>query len=288
MNPPFVAQVTPPATSAGPAYWFIFAGFRLLVYQEAGMARMPRVDDVDALGITAVRRQYLGFINQDPIIHCYSAEAAAETEPPAGLAFMNLRQLFGVLDETYFWLAGRAVQIVDWDRTHQFCGRCGHRTEDQPHERAKICPQCQHTSYPRLSPAMIVRVTRQGENGPEMLLARAHRFPPGLYSVLAGFVEPGESLEECVRREVREEVGIDVTNIRYFGSQPWPFPNSLMIAFTAEYEGGDIQLEESEMADAGWYTAANLPQIPPPISIARRLIDDFLAVCREKENLATD
>jgi NAD+ diphosphatase len=191
------------------------------------------------------------------------------------MALMGLRRLYGRLDESLIWLAGRAVQLVDWERTHQFCGRCGAPTHTAPNERVKLCPHCGHTSYPRLSPAMIVRVTREGRNGREILMARNKRAKIPMYSVLAGFVEPGETLETCVRREVREEVGVEVENIRYFGSQPWPFPNSLMIAFTADYAGGEIVLQESELVDAQWFTADNLPPYPPPMSIANRLIEDF-------------
>jgi NAD+ diphosphatase len=275
MNASFVPQITPPDTLAEPANWFIFSGFNLLVHQEENAARVPRLQDFTELGVTAVRQQYLGYLESSPSIHCFSVEAEDDTAPD-GMAYLSLRQLFGRLDDECFWLAGRAIQIMDWDRTHQFCGRCGSPTETQPHERAKICPQCSHTSYPRLSPAMIASVTRQGPEGPEILLARSHRFPPGRYSVLAGFVEPGETLEDCVRREICEEVGITVKNVRYFGSQPWPFPNSLMVAFTAEYESGEISLEEEEMDDAAWFRPDNLPRIPPRISIARSLIEHFL------------
>ena len=141
-----------------------------------------------------------------------------------------------------------------------------------PSERAQVCPQCGLTAFPRLSPAIIVCIRR----GEQILLARNHRFPPGRFSVLAGFVEPGETLEEAVAREVREEVGIRVRDIRYFGSQPWPFPNSLMLGFTAEYAEGELVVDESELAEAHWFTRDNLPDLPPPISIARRLIEDFL------------
>ena len=177
-----------------------------------------------------------------------------------------------------FWLGGRAVQIVDWDRTHQFCGRCGQETE-YANDRGKKCPNCGLSNYPKLSPAIIVSITR--DNGNELLLARGSRHPAGFYSVLAGFVEPGETLEMCVRREIKEEVGLDVKNIRYFGSQPWPFPNSLMLAFTCEYAGGEIVMQEDEIADAGWYTPENMPKVPPPLSISRALIDNFVANWRE-------
>ncbi len=194
-----------------------------------------------------------------------------------GLSADGLRQLHTRLDDVLFGIAGRAVQIVDWDRNHQFCGRCATPTEPMPNERARRCPNCGLSSYPRISPATITAVIRHTEQGERILLARNHRFPAGRYSVLAGFVEPGESLEECVEREIFEEVGIRVRNVRYFGSQPWPFPNSLMIGFTAEYESGEFTLEEAEIAEAGWFGADDMPQLPPPLSIARRLINDFTA-----------
>ena len=194
------------------------------------------------------------------------------------MAFLGLRQLFGLLDETCLWLAGRAFQIIDWDRISQYCGRCGAPNTQLEHERAKKCLHCGHIKYPRISPAIIVRVERRDPDGAKILLANGRRFRSSkTYSVLAGFVEPGETLEECVRREIYEEVGITVKNIRYFGSQPWPFPDSLMIAFTAEYDSGEITLEEAEIADANWFTPDTLPEVPPPISIARRLIDSFVS-----------
>jgi len=139
-------------------------------------------------------------------------------------------------------------------------------------ERAKVCSKCGFRTYPRISPATITAVTP----GNQILLARAKRFPSELYSVIAGFAEPGETLEECVKREIMEETGIDVKNIRYFGSQPWPFPDSLMIAFTADFEGGEIRIYKKELVDARWFTADALPKIPDKLSIARRLIDRFI------------
>lgn len=273
----FVSAIVPPGEQTEPAYWFLFRGYRLLVHLNDEEAQVPYIVDPSQLGLTAVRQQYLGYLKNEQTIQCYSAELPEACQAPEGMAFQGLRHLFGLLDENFFWLAGRALQIMDWDRTHQYCGRCSTPVQAQTSDRAKVCPQCGLTSYPRLSPAIIVRVTRSGERGPELLLARAHRHPAGFYSVLAGFVEPGETLEACVRREIKEEVGIDVKNIRYFGSQPWPFPNSLMIAFTAEYAGGHIILEDEEIDRADWFTADALPRVPPPISIARSLIDDFVS-----------
>jgi NAD+ diphosphatase len=188
------------------------------------------------------------------------------------MTFEGLRQVYGLLDEDLFWIAARAVQIVDWDRTHQFCGRCGLPLKIKTTDRAKECFQCGLLHFPRLAPAIIVLV----ERGDKLLLARSRHFMPGMYSVLAGFVEPGEPLEEAVVREVREEVGIEIKDIKYFGSQPWPFPHSLMIGFTATYASGEISPDDSEIEDAGWFTVDNLPRIPGKISIARKLIDWFM------------
>ncbi|NDP41769.1 MAG: NAD(+) diphosphatase, partial [Aromatoleum sp.] len=191
----------------------------------------------------------------------------------AGLRFAGLRSLFFTLPEPLLALAARAFQVAEWDRTHRYCGRCGTPTRDRAGERAKECPACGYVAYPRISPAMMVLVTR----GRELLLARAHRFPGAMYSALAGFVEPGETIEDCVRREVREEVGIEVTGITYFASQSWAFPHSLMIAYTAEYAGGELRPDDTEIADARWFTSDALPALPTHVSIARRLIDATLA-----------
>lgn len=281
----FVSTTRPPAIPnvAPLSLWFIFRGYDLLVQaNEQTQTSVLRFASAAELGLPLCRELYLGYLTAEdsntPIVHCYVAEVEVETEPPPGMAFEGLRGLYGRLDDQSFWLAARAVQIVDWDRTHQFCGRCATPTHHQPEERAKKCPNCGLTSYPRLAPAIIVRVERTAPDGRrQILLARNHRFRPGYYSVLAGFVEPGETLEECVQREIYEETSILVHNIRYFGSQPWPFPHSLMIAFVADYAGGAIQVDGVELDEAGWFSADNLPHIPPPISVSRQLIDAFIA-----------
>lgn len=265
----FVPGVTAEEPPPDDSYWFAFRGYRLLVRTVEGVACVPELSSLREVGLEAVRKQYLGALEGRP---CYSVELAEDAQPPPDMSFQGLRRLYGLLDEDFFWVAGRAVQIMDWDRTHQYCSACGALTESQRHERVKVCPRCGHTSYPRLAPAIIVAVTR----GDKLLLARSHRHPPGLYSVLAGFVEPGETLEECLMREVKEEVGIEVKNIHYFGSQPWPFPHSLMIAFTCEHRSGEIVLDGEEMDVAGWYGADELPRVPPGISISRQLIDWFV------------
>lgn len=275
----FVSAVAAPDEEPVDGRWFIFQGDRLLVKAVGDRLSVPLTADIGRAGLAWTRRIYLGYLqgadgDQTP---CYAAEIAGDAPLPAGLVADGLRQLYGRLDELEFGLAGRASQLVTWDRTHQYCGQCGAATAPAPAERARLCPQCGLAHYPRLSPAIIVAVVRQTADGPRLLLARNHRFPVGRYSVIAGFVEPGETLEECVQREVREETGIEVEGIRYFGSQPWPFPHSLMIGFTAEYAGGELVLGSSEIADAGWFAADALPGLPPKMSIARRLIDWFAA-----------
>ena len=269
MNTPFISAVAHPVGRTEPALFFAFQNDSLLIYLEDEVARIPCLDDFGELGLPAVRQHYLGRAGE---LHCYAVEMQADVVAPQGMAFEGLRQLFGRLDEDLFQVGGRAVQIVNWDRTHQFCSQCGTPTQPHARDRARECPECGLMSFPRLSPAIIVLI----ERGREFLLARSPRFPSGRYSIIAGFVEPGETLEEAVAREVLEEVSIEVRDIRYFGSQPWPFPNSLMLGFTAQYASGEIRIDEDEIEDAGWYTPDNLPDLPDGISISRQLINWFL------------
>jgi NAD+ diphosphatase len=251
------------------ALWIGIRGMDVLVLDRGERDELPTAAEAAALGIEPVRSVYLGELDGLP---CRSAELPEGHEPPPGMAFRTLRDLYGRVDEHLWTLAGRAAQLIEWDRTHVHCGRCGAATEHAPGERARRCPACGYAAFPRLSPAVIVRVTR----GDEILLARAQRFPGSMYSVLAGFVEPGESLEECVARELEEEVGIEVGDIAYFASQPWPFPHSLMIGFTATWLSGDLRIEEAELVDARWFRREDLPELPGRVSIARRLIDAWL------------
>jgi NAD+ diphosphatase len=268
MRRTFISSVLPP-DSAGLAWWFAFVGQQLLVYSNEDVEPIPQLTDLAEVGLVPVRTQFLGTLDGQP---CFSAELPAETIAPDGMSLVGLRDLYGKFGEDWFMLSGRAIQIVEWDRTHQYCGHCATPMTQLPHERAKRCPNCGLVNYPRLAPAIIVLISR----GDEILLARAPRFPPKMYSILAGFVEPGESLEETVKREVLEEVGIEIKDIRYFASQPWPFPHSLMIGFTATYASGEIVLEPEELSDAAWFHKHDLPPIPPPMSIARKLIDWFV------------
>jgi NAD+ diphosphatase len=206
----------------------------------------------------------------------YAVDVPTGADPSSGAA-VDLYSFHGLAGEDGWLAAGRAVQLVEWARTHRYCGRCGTPTEPAAHERAMTCPACGLAAFPRLAPAMITLVTR-GEPGPdeEALLARGTRWTVPMYSCLAGFVEPGESLESAVGREINEEVGLSVTDVRYRGSQPWPFPHSLMIGFRARYRAGELTLDDDEIVDAKWFRRDELPMIPPPISIARRLIDEWI------------
>ena len=198
---------------------------------------------------------------------------------PHGTRWCDLRTLHGLIDESLWAIAGRAVQIVEWDRTHRWCGRCGTPTVPAVGERARHCPRCELRAYPRVSPAVIVLVTRGEHEGQALLAWGTHRARPS-YSTLAGFVEPGETLEQAIAREIGEEVGIAVAEIRYFGSQAWPFPHQLMVGYRARYAGGELVLQESEIRDARWFTPAEVEQaaaIRGGFSIAGQLIDGWLA-----------
>ena len=271
---PFVPSHSPPENPGEDPLLFCFWRRELLVTPDG---IMPTVSEIDQHGVEAVRTQYLGQLGERP---CYSADLEADFKAPEGFVTRDLRMLFGSLDEVTHALAGRAVQIVEWDRTHQHCGACGQATELSTTDRSRSCPECQIPMYPRLAPAMIVAV----ERGDEILLGRSGNFPPGIFSILAGFVEPGESAEEAVIREVYEETRIVVENVRYFGSQAWPFPNSLMLGFTAEYKSGSVDTRyDAEMESADFFHVDDLPNtFPGNISISQWLLNDFIERKQDK------
>ncbi|KUG20911.1 nadh pyrophosphatase [hydrocarbon metagenome] len=206
-------------------------------------------------------------------VACYAVEVPGDLPLPEGLAYSGVRELAGLVPDGELAVAALAVQIVDYDRTTRFCGRCGAATEPVRTERAKICPSCHRIAYPRLSPAIIVLVRKGGS----ILMVRGGGAAPGRYSLVAGFVEPGETIEDAVRREVREEAGIAIKNIRYCASEPWPFPDSLMLGFVADYDGGDIAPDGVEIESAVWFDRDHLPVLPPQLSLTRALIDDWIA-----------
>ena len=202
----------------------------------------------------------------------------AGTALPDGLQAVGLRAAFGLIDDTEWFLAARAKQLASWDRATRFCGACGQPITIATHEPAKLCTACGQHYYPQIAPAVMCLVRR----GDALLLGRSPHFRAGMYSALAGFVEAGETVEACVAREVFEETGIRVTNLRWFASQPWPFPQSLMLAFHADYAGGEIRPQPGELEDAQWFTLDRLPDLPAPVSIASRLIAAGLAELRGK------
>ena len=263
----FLAAVRPPDGVVGPALWFAIRGRQLLVHAQGGLEPL---EAPEAIGLEPRGTHYLGALGA---LHCWSVELAPDAEPPAGMAFRDLRQLYGVLDTSLHAVATRAVQIVEWDLTHRFCGACGAPTSAHPSERSRVCTACGLAQFPRIAPAVIAAVTR----GEEILLGRSAHFPPGIYSALAGFVEPGESLEQAVFREVLEETAIEVEDVRYFGSQPWPFPHSLMLGFTARYRSGELRADGVELEDARWFHRDDMPMLfPGNVSISQWLIRDFL------------
>jgi NAD+ diphosphatase len=189
-----------------------------------------------------------------------------------GFSWQNLRTLLPQMDSDVGFLAGRALQTLNWQRNNRFCGRCGDKMAPREDERSMHCPSCDYRQYPRLSPAIIVAVTR----GEELLLAHARHFPEGMFSLVAGFVEPGETFEDCVVREVREEVGIGIRDIRYLSSQPWPFPDSLMVGFTAKWATEEVVADGVEIGEAKWCARDRMPEIPGPHTIAGRIIRRWL------------
>ena len=265
----FIPAARPGMASTPLAWCFGFVEGKLLLPEGEAPELAPAA--LQGLEAAARARHYLGTLDA---IDCW---ALALAEVPQGFQPVPLRAAMMQFSPALMALAGRAAQVLEWDRAHRFCGVCGTPTELHASERSRVCPACRHVAYPRISPAMMALVWR----GRELLLARAPHFPPGMHSALAGFVEAGETLEECVVREVSEEVGVQVAEVRYFGSQSWPFPHSLMVAYTAQWTGGEVVAQESEIESAQWFDIDDLPKIPPRFSIAGHLIRDTVAALRE-------
>jgi len=243
---------------------FAFRGNELLVREDF---TLPDPAVVKSLALPALNVFPLGIFEKE---YCCAAWVPKETQAPPGHLFKGLRAMFGQLDESLLAVAGRAFQVADWARNHRFCGACGKPMTPVAGERAMRC-ECGHVAYPRIAPAMMVLV----KNGDAILLARNAAVPAGgRMSALAGFLEPGESVEEAIHREVFEEVGLYVKDLKYFASQSWPFPGSLMVAFTAEYASGEIRVDKNEIAEAHWFGPGDrLPELPPTQSISRALIE---------------
>jgi NAD+ diphosphatase len=248
----------------------VFQGGQMLSDMRSRTGCLLAREHLQQGGWTELRRQFLGYWQDKP---CYVLEIDIVDQPdPLQYQKGSLYHILGRVDAELFALAGRASQLLDWERDHRFCGRCGNPMQVDVVERAMRCDPCRVINYPRIAPCVIVLVTR----GEELLLARNVNFPQPMYSTLAGFIEAGETAEATLRREVREEVGVEVANLRYFQSQSWPFPNQLMLGFFADYAGGEIACDGTEIADARWFHYSDLPMIPPQSSISGQLIHHYI------------
>lgn len=249
-------------------YWFMFCHGDLLLTEahEVPMGEQPPIR------LEAWHKQHrLPSLNGRD---CRAVRLDAPVVQP-GFCMVGLRETFSLLPEAVYNMAGKAAEILYWDANTRFCGVCGAPMKLHT-DISKRCTNCGKEVWPQLAIAIIVAVTRN--EGRELLMVQSRNFKGDYYGLVAGFVETGETLEECVQREVMEETGIAVRNIRYFDSQPWPYPSGLMVGFTAEYAGGVLALQRSELRKGDWFTADNLPPIPGKVSLARRLIDHWLKV----------
>ena len=268
-RPRFVRSADGSILPDNTSLWFVFAGDKLALATVGERLCLPSTTMLEAFDLQADIPLLLGYLDGRS---CFAGHLASG-EAPDEFRLVDLRQAFGILPELEYAIAGYASQIVYWERTSRFCPVCGTQVERSPSERAKKCPACGFMQYPRVSPAIIVLIHRPGQ----ILLTRQPSWPPNRYSLVAGFVEAGESLEECLRREVAEEVGAVVDEIRYLGSQPWPFPHQLMVGFLARYRSGELRIDEQELEHAAWFDLDALPDLPPPLSISRRILDWHLA-----------
>lgn len=272
MKMEFVPDLVPEFTKE----WETMQDAELIVFRErniflrsgSGTFQFPHPNELKKLsGQPALR---IGRLYGKP---CYAANAGFTGAPEnSGISETELRFAVGFMNENEFAALSRAKELLHWRGQHRFCGRCGKALEESRTDTAMVCPSCGERFYPQLAPAVIVGII----HGDRILLAHNRKFRQNMHGLIAGFVEAGENIEQAIRREIREETGIEVGNIRYFASQCWPFPNSLMLGYTAEYLSGTASPDGTELDSLGWYQADALPEIPGKGSIARRIIDDFI------------
>lgn len=270
MASPFQRAYPPAQPAPGIAYWFPFQANKLIVQENGQHITLIQRDEEGMAFLRPSPVLYLGTLNNIP---CLACEVGPEQDLPDNWRAINMRLLSSQLDIFASGIAGYANHLLHWQSHHKYCPNCAHITEPIPASWGRICPNCGYSSYPAVTPAVLVLVH---DGGDRVLLV--HK--PGWNnrrSIIAGFVEPGETLEECVQREVQEEVGADVTDIIYTGNQPWPYPDQLMVGFMARYSGGTIQADQEELDAADWYTFDNLPEMPPPSSLARQIVIKWVA-----------
>lgn len=234
---------------------------------------LPKDADIASVKDNFLRHFQLGK-HEHIDYHC--AEVDANLPIADHLYSLSLRRVIALFGLEKYNLFVKAFAVINWDKNHQHCGRCGSLTQHRASMYERVCPVCMLSFFPRISPSIIVLIRK----GDHLLMARGPNFPPGIYGLIAGFVETGENLEDTIHREVKEEVGITVKNLSYFGSQAWPFPDSLIIAFMADYASGEISVDHDEIEHADWYRYDKLPGLPAVrISIASTMIDHFVASC---------
>lgn len=267
---PFSVDISLPLIEEQASWWFVFRHEEILLIDTPLGLQIPQFADSREFGFSFNQVCRFGYY-QD--IACMAAHVSeAELDLPPHMIFQPLRESYMTLaNQELFLVVIKALQVLLWDKRTQFCGCCGAKMILSKQEPAKQCPRCASLFYPQISPVMLALIWRNDE----ILLARSAHFPR-VYSILAGFVEPGETLEQCVMREVKEEVNLQVKNLTYFASQPWPFPSNLMLGFLAEYEQGEIQINPTELEDARWFSVNNLPPLPSSMSLSRRMIDAYV------------
>ncbi|TGC08759.1 NAD(+) diphosphatase [Methanolobus halotolerans] len=251
-------------------HYFVFKDRKILLISGEGDLRLPSACNITSFKIDIQRKQYLGEFGG---FSCFAAETIDDLTENKSVVFEDIRKLPGIIGETVAAIAGRAVHLLEWDKNTLYCGHCGSGTLWKSDERAKECTECGLLFFPKISPAIIVMIEKDNK----ILMARSPHFPPNRYGLIAGFVEPGESIEEAVVREVIEEVGIRIRGISYFGSQPWPYPDSLMIAFTAKYLEGEIRFNDGEIEEADWFSYDEIPHLPGNTSISGKLVEHFIS-----------
>lgn len=264
----FLPGLSAPADATGEAYWFAFRGDELLI-RVGQPCSVPR----GAAPAGALDSIALGVLGGHACFATRLGDGDGDVAAPAGHDFGTLRALFTRLDPALYGVAGLAYQLVHFERRYRHCPQCTTPLEAKRGERARRCPRCAFDIFPPVSPATITLI----HDGPRVLMTRQPQFPPGMYGLVAGFLEPGETLEACVDREVLEETNLRVADLRYFGSQPWPFPHQVMIGFTARLAGGELRVDPRELEEARWFHRDEMPKLPPRISIARALLDAWLA-----------